>query len=179
MNLSEMNLKDWITVYSAFLSTIIAVVAVVKFIAQKIKSRKERDKFKTDLYFLKKIDKSTQKVYPIVVILLANLGTETIALKSLEYEGIAENGIEINGSLGWYEQPEELFGIRNRLLPIVLRSGQTADLPMIEIALLTRVKDLKIWLTGFDDYQYYIDQNDIQHVLADVNKFINERKQKE
>jgi hypothetical protein len=71
----------------------------------------------------------------------------------LEYQGVAENGLETTGCMGWYEQPEELFGIRNRLLPIVPESGQTADLPMVEIGVITRIKNLKIWLTDFGNHR--------------------------
>lgn len=174
--LSKITLNDWGTIYGATISTIIALVAFFKFIAQKIRVRKERAKFQTDLYFLQKVDRSTKGVHPIVVVLLANLGSERIALKSLDYQGIAENGQEITGCLGWYEQPEELFGIRNRLLPLVLESGKTADLPMIEIGILTNIKNLKIWLTDFDGHHYYLAENDIINVRNDVEKFLLEHK---
>lgn len=174
--LSNITVKDWIAIYGAVLSTIIALVAFFKFIEQKIRVRKERAKFQTDLYFLRKVDRSTKEVHPIVVVLLANLGSERIALKSLYYQGIAENGLETTGCLGWYEQPEELFGIRNRLLPLVLESGKTADLPMVEIGVLTRIKNLKIWLTDFDGRRHYLAENDITNVKNDVEKFLLEHK---
>jgi hypothetical protein len=151
-------------------------VASVKFVAKWIKGRKERAKFQTDLYFLRKVDRSTKEIHPIVVVLLANLGAERIALKSLDYQGVAENGLETTGCMGWYEQPEELLGIRNRLLPIVLESGQTADLPMVQIGVITWTKDLKIWLTDFDGRRYYLDEADIANVRRDVDKFLLELK---
>ncbi|MFZ3091420.1 MAG: hypothetical protein WA240_12460 [Nitrospirota bacterium] len=174
--LSNITVNDWIAIYGALLSTIIAVVASFRFIARRIRARRERAKFQTDMYFLQKIDRNTKEVHPIVVVLLANLGSERIALKSLDYQGIAENGLETTGCMGWYEQPEELFGIRNRLLPLVLESGKTADLPMVEIGVLTRIKNLKIWLTDFDGRRHYLAENDIANVRNDVEKFLLERK---
>ena len=176
IDLSKITITDWIAFYGALLSTIIVLVASVKFFAHKMRVRKERAKFQTDLYLLRKVDKSTKEIHPVVVVLLANLGVERIALKSLEYEGVAENGIETTGCVGWYEQPEELFGIRNRLLPIVLESGQTADLPMVEIGVITRIENLKIWLTDFDGRRHYLAESDINKVRHDVEKFLVERK---
>jgi hypothetical protein len=167
--------STWIAIYGAGLSTIIVLVASLRFTVRKIRARRERAKFQTDLYFLRKIDKSTKKVYPIVVLLLANLGKERISLKSLEYKGISENGLETTGCMGWYEQPDELFGIRNRLLPIVLESGQTADLPMIEIGILKRIKNLRIWLNDFDGKPYYIAKNDIEKMRRDIDKFLQDQ----
>jgi hypothetical protein len=178
IDLSKITLTAWIAIYGALLSTIIALAGLVRFIVKKIRARKERAKFQTDLYFLRKVDRSTKEVHPIVVVLLANLGSERISLKSLEYQGIAENGLGTTGCMGWYEQPEELFGIRNRLLPIVLESGQTADLPMVQIGILTRITDLKIWLTDFEGRRYYVAENDIRKVRHDVEKFLQERKDK-
>jgi hypothetical protein len=176
VDLSKITITNWIAIYGALLSTIIAVVLSFTFIARKIKAWRERAKFQTDLYFLRKVDRNTTKIHPIVVVLLANLGLERIALKSLEYQGIAENGLETTGCMGWYEQPEELFGIRNRLLPVVLESGKTADLPMVQVGVITRIKNLKIWLTDFDDRRYYLAEKDIEKVRRDVEKFFLERK---
>ena len=176
IDLSKITATDWVASYAALLSTVIALVASIRFIVRKIKAREERAKFQTDLYFLQKVDRSTKEVDPIVVVLLANLGAERISLKSLEYQGIAENGTETSGGMGWYEQPEELFGVRNRLLPIVLESGQTADLPMVEIGVITRIKNLKIWLTDFNGHRHYLADKDINKVRHDVEKFLIERK---
>jgi len=176
IDLSKITITDWIAIYGALLSTIIALVACLRLFARKIKARKERAKFQTDLYFLRKVDRSTKEVHPIVVVLIANLGAERIAVKSLEYQGVAENGIETTGSMGWYEQPEELYGIRKRLLPAVLESGQTADLPMVEIGLITRIKNLRIWLTDFDGRRHYLAESDIDRVKHDVERFLLERK---
>lgn len=175
MDFSKITLTDWIAVYGAALSSIIALIATVRFVIRKIVAWNERKKFQTDLYFLRKIDRNTKEIHPIVVLLLANLGTERISLKSLEYDGIAENGLETTGCMGWYEQPEELFGIRNRLLPLVLESGQTADLPIIQIGVISRVKNLRIWLTDFSNRRHYIDEHDISKVRRDVEKFLLER----
>lgn len=170
-----MKTSDWVAIYAAFLSSLIALVAVLKWAIRKIRARAELAKFETDLYFLRKIDKRTKEIHPIVVVLLANLGRERITLKSLEYEGKSENGLDTKGCVGWYEQPEELFGIRNRLLPIVLESGKTADLPMIQIGVITRVKDLRIWLTDFDGKRHYLAENDINNVRRDIEKFMSEK----
>ena len=115
-------------------------------------------------------------MHPIVVVILANLGAERISLKSLEYEGTAENGPETKGSMGWYEPPEEAYGIRNRLLPVVLESGQTADLPMIQIGVITRTKNLRVWFTDFNDRKYYLEQRDIDKVKRDIEKFMAQKK---
>ena len=175
MDISQISTSSWIAIYGALLSTAITIVAFIRYFIGKIRKRKELLKFQTDLYLLRKVDRTTKKVYPIVVVLLANLGTERISFKSLEYEGISENGLKVNGSMGWYEQPEEVFGVRNRLLPIVLESGQTADLPMIEIGIFNRNQDLKIWLKDFNYIKHYLDENDIQKVKHDIEKFIQER----
>lgn len=151
-------------------------MSFIRCVAKRISARKERTKFQTDLYFLRKIDQRTNAVHPIVVVLLANLGSGRIALKSLEYRGIAENGVETTGCAGWYEQPEELFGIRRRLLPIALESGQTADLPMIEIGVITKIRDLKIWLTDFDGRRYDLCEADIAKVRREVEDFLRESK---
>jgi hypothetical protein len=58
----------------------------------------------------------------------------------------------------------------------VLESGQTADLPFVEIGVITRIKNLKIWLTAFDDRRYYMAENDIVKVRRDVEKFLLEHK---
>ena len=83
IDLSKITITDWIAFYGALLSTIIVLVASVKFFAHKMRVRKERAKFQTDLYLLRKVDKSTKEIHPVVVVLLANLGVERIALKSL------------------------------------------------------------------------------------------------
>ncbi len=173
-DLSKVTASDWIALYGAVLSSVIAIIAAWRGIAAKIKSHRERQKFQTDLYFLRKIDRASQKVHPIIVVLLANLGTERISLKSLEYEGIAENGLHTQGSMGWYEQPEESYGIRNRLLPKILESGETADLPMIEIGVMTRIRDLKIWLTDFNDKRYYLADKDITKAKNKVEQYLAE-----
>jgi hypothetical protein len=175
IDISVITPSTWIAIYGAGLSTLIALVASLRFTVRKIRAFRERAKFQTDLYFLRKVDKSTKKVYPIVVVLLANLGKERISLKSLEYKGISENGLETTGSMGWYEQPDEMFGIRNRILPTVLESGQTADLPMIEIGVLKRIKNLQIWLTDFDGKLYYIAENDIEKMRRNIDKFLQEQ----
>ena len=171
IDFSKVSSSDWIAIYGAFLSTLIAIVATWRFFAGKVREKRELGKFQTDLYFLRKVDRSTKKVHPIIVVLLANLGSVRVSLKSLEYEGIAENGLKTKGSMGWYEQPEEIYGIRNRLLPCVLESGQTADLPMVEIGVIKRVKDLKIWLTDFNERRYYIAERDISSVRREVEKY--------
>ena len=173
---SNISPGDWIALYGAVLSSLIVVVASWKFISRKLHEKRELGKFQTDLYFLRKVDRTTQNVHPIIVVLLANLGTARISLKSLEYEGISENGMKTQGGMGWYEQPEELYGIRNRLLPCVLESGQTADLPMIEIGVITRVRDLKIWLTDFDNRRFYIEDRDIDKVRHDAEKYLETNK---
>lgn len=109
------------------------------------------------------------------MVLLANLGSERVSIKSLEYEGVGENGLSTRGGMGWYEQPEEAYGIRKRLLPVVLEPGQTADLPMIYISVITRVKDVKIWLTDFEDRRFYIEQPDIDHVRRDIEKYLEKQ----
>jgi hypothetical protein len=124
------------------------------------------------LYFLTKIDRTTKEKHPVVVVLAANLGVERIALKSLEYQGISRtNGLKTTGACGWYEQPEELFGIRNRLLPRVLASGETADFPMLEIGVLVDVQQLKVWLTDFKDRRYYLADRDIERMRHEVQRF--------
>jgi hypothetical protein len=174
IDLTKVSTGDWIALYGAVLSSLIVFVATWRFVAQKLRTRRERRKFQTDLYFLRKVDRASQKVHPIVVVLLANLGTERVAVKSLEYDGLAENGLKTTGAMGWYEQPEELFGIRNRMLPRILESGQTADLPMVEIGVLTRIGNLRIWLTDFDNRRHYIAQPDIEKVRQDVQKYLEE-----
>lgn len=173
-DLSNVSTGDWIALYGAALSSVIAIVATWRYIVAKIKSHRERQKFQTDLYFLRKIDRASQKVHPIVVVLLANLGTERISLKSLEYEGVTESGLPTQGSMGWYEQPEELYGIRNRLLPKILESGETADLPMIEIGVITRINNLRIWLTDFNDRRYYLADKDIAEAKRKVEEYLAE-----
>lgn len=169
----ELTTDNWIAVYAAVLSTAIAIVSVVRLVAKWWRSKRERGKFQTDLYFLTKVDRTSREKHPIVVVLAANLGDERIALKSLEYQGISTtNGLKTNGICGWYEQPEELFGIRNRLLPRVLASGETADFPMLEIDVLTDVRDVKIWLTDFNDRRYYIADHDVDKMRHEVRKFI-------
>jgi hypothetical protein len=170
-----MTVGDWIAIYGASLSTLIAAAGSFKFFARKFRAKRERHKFQTDLYFLRKIDRTTKETHPIVVLLVANLGTERISLKSLNYEGISENGLPTTGCTGWYEQPEELFGIRNRLLPIVLESGRTADLPLIHIGVITRTKNLKIWLTDFDGRRHYLADSDIDKVRREIEEFLQER----
>ena len=47
-------LSDWLGIYGALLSTIIALVASISFFARRRKKIQERAKFQTDLYFLRK-----------------------------------------------------------------------------------------------------------------------------
>jgi len=178
IDLSKVTPGDWIALYGAVLSSLIAVVASWRFFAGKLLEWQELRKFQTDLYFLRKINRATREVHPIVVVLLANLGATRISLKSLEYEGIADNGLKTQGSMGWYEQPEELYGIRKRLLPCVLESGQTADLPMVEIGVISRIRDLKIWLADFNGRRFYIEPHDIENVRRDVENYLETRKAK-
>lgn len=176
IDLSKVAPGDWIALYGAVLSSVIAMVASWRFLAGKLLDRRELRKFQTDLYFLRKVDRSTKEVHPIVVVLLANLGAARISLKSLEYEGISENGLKTQGTMGWYEQPEELYGIRRRLLPCVLESGQTADLPMVQIGVISRIRDLKIWLTDFTNRRFYIESRDIENVRREVEKYLEKSK---
>lgn len=168
--------SDWIALYGAVLSTVVAVIGGGHYLWNRHKKKRELRKFQTDLYFLRKIDRTTGKVEPIVAVLLANLGSSRISIKSLNYEGIAENDLATRGSMGWYEQPEEAYGIRKRLLPCVLEPGQTADLPMIYIGVITKVKNLKIWLTDFDERRFYIEQRDIEKVRHDIEKYFEQSK---
>lgn len=172
--MSDLSPNDWIALYGAGLSTLIAVVASWRFLSRKRGEERELRKFQTDLYFLRKIDRTTGKVHPIVVVLLANLGSSRVSLKSLAYEGVTENGLKTGGFMGWYEQPEELYGIRNRLLPCVLESGQTTDLPMVQIGVITRTRGLKIWLTDFSDRKFYIEDRDIDKVRRDIERYLAE-----
>ena len=110
-----------------------------------------------------------------MVILLANFGNERVALKSLHYSGVAENGCETSGCVGWYEQPDEAYGIRNRLLPLILESGQTADLPMIYTSVITKTKQLRIWFMDFDGNKIFLEKKDIQSVMRDIEKYQNEQ----
>jgi hypothetical protein len=169
-------ITDWAGVYGALLSTTIALVACVRFLSGKLRAHRERGKLQTSLYFLSKVDQRTRETHPIVVVLVANLGAERIALKSLKYSGVAENGFPVNGSTGWYEQPEEAFGIRRRLLPAVLESGQTVDLPLVEIGVITRQTDLKMWLTDFGGRRYYVPEGDIQQMRVDGEKYLTDAK---
>lgn len=164
-----------IAIYGAVLSTLIVLVAGGKWLYEYAKKRNELKKFQTDLYLLRKIDRDTKQTHPIVVVLLANLGKERIALKSLHYSGVAENGCETKGCMGWYEQPDEAYGIRNRLLPLILESGQTADLPMISIGVITRTSQLKIWFIDFEDNKIFIEKQDIESVKRDIEKYQNEQ----
>ena len=178
IDLSKVSASDWVAMYGGVLSTLIVVVATWRFIANKLNERRELRKFQTDLYFLRKIDRASQEVHPIVVVLLANLGTARISFKSLDFEGINEGGLKTQGGMGWYEQPEELFGIRNRLLPCILESGQTGDLPMVQIGVISRIRDLKIWLTDFDNHRIYIEEKDIEKVRRDIEKYLETNKVK-
>ncbi len=152
------------------------MVAVSRYLYLYFNKKNELKKFKTDLYLLRKVDKTTKEIHPIVVILLANLGVENIALKDLQYSGTAENNCETSGCMGWYEQPEEAYGIRNRLLPLILKSGETADLPMISIGVITKTNNLKIWFTDFNNNKIFLEEIDIQSVKKDIINYINETK---
>ncbi len=167
---SEMKEFNIVALYGAILSTIIVVVGFIRFCIAKIKKNKEKKKFKTDLYYLLKIDQVTKEKFPIVVILLANLGSERITIKGIEYSGYTRKGIKTEGSPGWYEQPEEAYGIRKRLLPIVLESGETKDLPMLSPAIFENTDKLKIKLFDFDDKEYFIEQCDIEKINREIEK---------
>jgi len=78
--------------------------------------------------------------------------------------------------MGWYEQPDEAYGIRKRLLPLILKSGETADLPMIYISVITKTKNLKIWFTDFNDKKIFLEGKDIQSVKRDILKYLDEAK---
>jgi hypothetical protein len=169
----KLSTDNWIAIYAATLSTVIALVAAVRQVTRWLSAHRERGKFQTDLYFLTKIDRRTQEEHPIVVVLAANLGNERIALKSLEYQGISKvDGLKTTGNCGWYEQPDELFGIRNRLLPRVLASGETADFPMLEIGVLINVQQLKVWLTDFKDRRYYLADRDIEKIRRAAQNYM-------
>ena len=161
---------DSIALYGAILSTLLALTGMAKFLYTLIKRQKEKNKFRTDLYYLTKIDNKSKKEHPIIVVLLANLVTERIAIKSIEYSGISKNGLKTSGSPGWYEQPEEAYGTRKRLLPIVIESGQTKDLPMFYTGIFENIDKLKIKLIDFDDREYFIDQCDIDKITKEINK---------
>lgn len=76
--------------------------------------------------------------------------------------------------MGWYEQPEESYGIRNRLLLKMLEGGETADLPMIQIGTISRMTNLKIWFTDFDDKRHYLVDKDIAKIKRDVEHYLAE-----
>ena len=161
----------YIAFYGATLSTVLALTGLGNFIYKHYKKKQERKKFKTDLYYLTKINSTTKEEHPVIVILMANLGSERICIKSIEYSGTSKNGCETSGSPGWYEQPEEAYGIRNRLLPVVLESGQTKDLPMFSISVFKHTENLKIKLIGFDDETYFIEQCDIDKIYKEIERF--------
>lgn len=164
---------DYIGLYGAILSTFIVLTHVGIFGYSFYHKKIEKNKFKTDLYYLTKIDNKTKKKHPIIVILLANLGRERISIKAIEYSGIS-NGLKTSGSPGWYEQPEEVYGIRNRLLPVILETGQTKDLPMLPVSIFEKIDNLKIKLIDFNDKEYFIEQRDINKIKKKITRFKKE-----
>ena len=168
-----MTIADWIGVYGAALSSLIAVVAAVRWALAWRKHRLEREKVQIFARLLTKVDKSSGRRFHIGNLIVANLGENRVAFKGLEYEGFS-NGMRTTGSMGWYEQPEELFGIHNRLLPLVLESGQTADLPMVELGYL-RIDGVRIWLTDFDDHKHYLTERELNQLREEVKRRVPEQ----
>jgi len=164
-----MNTSDWIGIYGAILSTLIAIAAVFRWTISWRKRETEKKKLGTELYLLNKIDINTKKKHPVVVIMLANLGSERISIKGIEYSG-SKSGMPSKGSPGWYEEPEARYGIQKRLLPVVLESGQTKDLPILSIGIFSHNDDLKIWLNTFDDEKVFLDESDILKMKDEVLK---------
>lgn len=167
---------DWVAIYGAALSTLITVIAGICWIHKQYKKHLEKNKFSTMLYLLRKIDKDTKKVHPVIVLMIANLGTEKIAFKSLEYDGIAENECRVHGNVGWYEEPEAAYGIRNRLLPTIIESSDVKDLPILSLGIFSNTRNLRIWLTDFDDKKYFLEEQTIKEAILDVNKYLEENK---
>ncbi len=162
---------NWIAIYAAGLSTATAFVLAIRFGLEWMRTRRERRKLQTDLYLLNKVDSDSGQEHPIIVVMAANLGDGRIAIRSVEYEGIAKtNSLKIAGTCGWYEQPEELYGIRKRLLPRVLASGEVADFPMLEIGIFTGIQELKIWLTDFTGRRYYLGDGNVQRARRDIQQ---------
>ncbi|MGN7437673.1 MAG: hypothetical protein ACTHOO_03440 [Alcanivorax sp.] len=173
----ELSTADWIGIYGAILSTMLTIVAGIKYLYLTYKKRTEKKKFSTFFYLLRKKDKRTGDIFPVVVLMIANLGTERISFKSVYFSGIAEHGGQMTGSPGWYEEPEAAYGINNRLLPVVLESGQVADLPLLNTGIFTGNKDLKIWLTDFDDKKHYIKKEQINMAKQQITMFQKDKDQ--
>ena len=156
---------------TAGLFTLLLMVIIIKFCWNKYKKNKEnkeKNKLKIFLYYLSRIDKKREQKHSIIVILLANLSSERISIKDIEYSGKSKNGAKITGSPGWFEQPDELSEIRNRILPVLLEPGQTVDLPLLKIAIFKDIKDLKIKLIDFDDKEYLIEQFEIDKICGNI-----------
>lgn len=168
-----MSITDLIGLYGAVLSTAIIAVAVWRHFYRARKIKREKAKVQFTLYLLNKVDRNTKKTFPIVVVMLANLGTERVSFKGLHYTGISNHGSKCTGTPGWYEEPEAAYGIMKRLLPVVLESGQTVDLPMLTTSVFKNNKDLRIWLEDFDNNKRYIpdsEVSDMQKKVTELNK---------
>jgi hypothetical protein len=165
-----MEISDIIAIYGASLSSLIAIVAVARHFYIKNHEKKERLKLQTTLYLLNKIHPKTQKKFPIIVVLLANLGKERISIKGIEYEGKTKGGVKTSGTPGWYEEPEAAYGVMKRLLPVVLESGQTKDLPIIPTGVFIHIQDLKIWLNTFDNKKIYLKKEDIVDINGQIKR---------
>ncbi len=163
-----MSIADWIGLYGALLSTAIAVVATWRHFHRAQKIEREKAKVQFTLYLLNKLDRNTKKAFPIVVVMVANLGTERVSFKRMHYSGIANPGGKCTGTPGWYEEPEAAYGIMKRLLPVVLESGQTVDLPLLSAAVFKNIDNLEIWMEDFDDKKFYISGKEVADMQRKV-----------
>ena len=55
-----------------------------------------------------------------------------------------------------------------RLLPVVLESGQTVDLPLLSAAVFKNIDNLEIWMEDFDDKKFYISGKEIADMQRKV-----------
>ena len=127
----ELEPSDWIGIYGAGLSSVIALVAAISYFSKDFRERRERKKVHVSLYrLIKRHPERPEEKFPMIAILVANLGDARISIKSVEYCRAGDTSHASAGSAGWYEEPEAAYGRGKRILPAVLESGQTLDLPL-------------------------------------------------
>lgn len=156
--------RDPVAVYGAVLSTVIALVGAGHFIYTKWSDTREKEKINVSLNHMIVNDPKTKEKVDIAFILFANLGQSTIILKEVEYFG--DNS---RGSPGWYREPEATYGIMRRVLPVVLKPGDVAELPLFYLAFFSH-DFRKMVVRDIEGREYVIPESEIQSIRRELKK---------
>jgi hypothetical protein len=149
---------DYIALYAAGLSTVIAITGTARYLYNKRVLDKEKDKVHISLNKMITNKPNGERV-DIAFILFANLGKNTIVIKEVKFK--TNDGGE--GSPGWYEEPSATYGKMKRVLPAVLKTGDVVELPLFYYKLIDH-SFTEMTLVDIENKIYHVPSQDLERI---------------